>query len=304
MNRRFPFRGTLWVLVGLLFFFHVGGGWYYSGELIDRAFVPDPRPLATPSGDFQLEEVTYDTPLGPMDAFYLPGSGDRWVIHVHGLRATPAEADHLFAPLQEAGYHQLSITYRNDDRQPLDPSGYYRYGATEHEDVEAAMAYALDNGAESIVFSGFSTGGSHILSFVYTNNLDDIDGIVLDSPNIDMGTTVDFQGSMEELPILPLNAPRTLSWMAKFFTALRIDVNWRSIDYVEGADTSLLVPVLVHHGTDDDSVPIRTSVEFAEANPALITLIQVPGAGHVGSHEVDPDGYVEEVLAFLDGLGA
>ena len=58
-----------------------------------------------------------------------------WVIHIHGLGTTPAEAEPLFAPLQEAGYPQLSITYRNDDGQPMDPSGYYQYGATEWEDV-------------------------------------------------------------------------------------------------------------------------------------------------------------------------
>jgi len=216
------------------------------------------------------------------------------------LEQRPAEAEHLFTPLQQAGYPQLAIAYRNDENQPTDPSGYYQYGVTEFEDIAGAMEFAVANGAESVVFSGLSTGSSHILSFVFKNNLDDIKGMFFDSPNIDFGDTVDFQGSMEELPILRFNAPATLSWVAKFFTSLRIDVNWKSIDYVEKSSASLRIPVLVHHGIEDETVPVTQSITFAETNPDLVRLIQVPGAGHVDSYDVDPEAYVGEVLHFLD----
>lgn len=300
MESRSVFRGVFWGIIALLVVFHVAGGWFYSGELIDRGFVPEPEAVVTPSGTFQLEEVTYESPLGPMEAWYLPASGDTWVIHVHGKGATPAEADHLFTPLQEAGYPQLSITYRNDAGEPLDPSGYYQYGVTEWEDIEGALDFAQQNGAENIVFSGFSTGSSHILSFVFKNNLDDVKGLFFDSPNIDFGNTVDFQGGMEELPVIPIAAPPTLTWMAKFFTSLRIDMNWKAIDYIEKSEGTLRTPVLIQHGTQDQSVPIEQSITFAEAHPDLVRLIQVPDAGHVESYDVNPQQYVEEILNFLN----
>ncbi len=303
MESRSAFRGILWTVVGLLLVAHVGGGWYYANRIIDEGFVPDPDPIVTSSGDYELFEVSYQAPLGQMDAWHLPADGTTWVIHVHGLGATPAEAEHLFAPLQEAGYPQLAIMFRNDQGQPVDPSGYYRYGVTEFEDIAGAMDFARANGADSIVFSGFSTGSSHILSFVFKNNLDDIKGMFFDSPNIDLGDTVDFRGSMEELPILPFNVPITLTWVAKFFTSLRIDVNWKSIDYVAKASNSLRIPVLVHHGIEDQSVPITQSIALAEAQPDLVCLIQVPGAGHVASYEMDPGAYVGEILHFLDQVG-
>lgn len=303
MESRSIFRGVLWSLVGLLLVAHVAGGWSYSSRVIDEAFVPDPDPIITPSGDFEIVEVSYQTPLGQMEAYHLPANGTTWVIHVHGLGATPAEAEHLFAPLQQAGYPQLGITYRNDEGQPTDPSGYYRYGETEFEDVAGAMEFAQANGADSVVFSGFSTGSSHILSFGFKNNLTDIKGMFFDSPNIDLGDTVDFQGSMEELPILGFNVPFTMTWVAKFFTSLRIDVNWKSIDYIEQSPGALRVPVLIHHGTEDESVPVSQSISFEEANPDLVDLIQVPGAGHVDSYDVDPDGYIAEILGFLDQVG-
>ena len=199
MNSRSTFRGVLWTLVGLLVIGHLIGGWIYSGRIIDEAFTPDPDPIVTPSGDFELVEITYQSDIGTMDAYYLPANSSTWVIHVHGLGVTPSEAEHLFAPLQQAGYQQMSITYRNDENQPLDPSGYYQYGATEFADIAGAMDYATENGAEAIVFSGFSTGASHVLSFNFRNNLDDIKGIIFDSPNIDMGDTDGAKGIIDEV---------------------------------------------------------------------------------------------------------
>lgn len=295
--------GAFWTLVGLALVFHVVGGWYFSGQLIEDGFEIQADPIVVPSGSYQLEEVAYASPLGTMAAWYLPGSGTTWVIHVHGKGATPAEAEPLFAPLQEAGYPQLAITYRNDDGQPVDPSGYYQYGATEWEDVSGAVTYALDNGAEHVVLNGYSTGGSHVLSFMYRHELDIVTGVLLDSPNINLSQTVDYRASQRELPLVPFHVPQSLSTVAQFFTSLRIGVNWKSLDYIEKSKDSLRQPVLIHHGTADLTVPIGESIEFAEVQPELVRLIQVEGADHVGSYDVDPQKYISEVLAFLQEVG-
>ena len=302
MSTRSLFRGIFWGLVALLLVVHLVGGWQYSNRIIDEAFTPDPGPVAIPGGDYELVEVTYDSPLGEMDAWYLPAPGTTWVVHIHGLNATPAEPEVLFQPLQEAGYPQLSITYRNDENQPADPSGYHQYGATEWEDILGAVEFARDNGAREIVFAGYSTGASHALSFVFRHNFDDIGGVITDSANIDLGQTIDFRGSQENLPIIPVQVPPTMSWVAKFFTSLRIDVNWKSLDYIEKAERSLHVPVLAIHGTEDDSIPIEESIALEETNPEEVDLIAVEGAGHVESFVTDFDGYVASVLAFLDSV--
>jgi len=209
----------------------------------------------------------------------------------------------MFAPLQDAGYPQLAITYRNDDGQSEDPSGYYQYGATEWEDVAGAVDYAMANGAERVVLNGYSTGGAHAMSFMYRQSIDTVSGVLLDSPNLDLSETVDYAASQRELPLLPFNVPPTLSATAQFFTALRIDINWRSLDYVERSAVSLRQPVLVHHGTADLTVPISESIELAETKPDLVQLIQVEGADHVGSFDADPAKYIEEVLGFLEEVG-
>ena len=288
--------------MALAILLYTAGGWYFSGELIDDAFVLDGDPITVTSGDYELELVEYETELGPMDAWYFPASGDTWVIHVHGLGATPAEAEPMFGPLQDAGYPQLAITYRNDDGQPEDPSGYYQYGATEYNDVSDAVDYALANGAEKIVFNSYSTGAGHTLGFVFREVRDRVLGAHFDSPNVDFGETVNYNASQRDLPIIPMSVPESLAGVAKFMTSLRIGVSWRTLDYIEQSKTSLRVPILVHHGDADLTVPMQTSIDFATANPSLVSLIQVAGAGHIESHDVDRDLYVGQVLEFLESL--
>jgi hypothetical protein len=290
-------------VVGLVLVFHIAGGWYFSSELIQDGFEPAPEPITPVQGAFELEEVSYASPLGEMDAWYLPAEGPTWVIHIHGLGTSPAEAEPLFAPLQGAGYPQLSITYRNDPGQPADPSGYHQYGATEWEDVAGAVDYAVDNGAHNIVLSGFSTGGAHAMSFLSRQPQEVVIGMLMDAPNVDFGRTVDYAASQRDLPVLPLPVPPTLTASAKFITSLRIGINWKLLDYIADADETIRQPVLIHHGTSDLRVPLETSLDLQATNPDLIQLITVEGAGHVESYDVDRQGYVDSVLAFLADLG-
>lgn len=303
MRSRISFWGFFWLVVGLVLVFHIAGGWYFSSELIQDGFEPAPEPITPVQGAFELEEVSYASPLGEMDAWYLPAEGPTWVIHIHGLGTSPAEAEPLFAPLQGAGYPQLSITYRNDPGQPADPSGYHQYGATEWEDVAGAVDYAVDNGAHNIVLSGFSTGGAHAMSFLSRQPQEVVIGMLMDAPNVDFGRTVDYAASQRDLPVLPLPVPPTLTASAKFITSLRIGINWKLLDYIADADETIRQPVLIHHGTSDLRVPLETSLDLQATNPDLIQLITVEGAGHVESYDVDRQGYVDSVLAFLADLG-
>jgi uncharacterized protein len=297
------FWGAFWALVSLALVFHVAGGWYFSTQLISDAFEVEADQITVPTGDYNLEEVSYESPLGSMDAWYLPADGSTWVIHVHGKGATPSEAEPLFAALQAAGYPQLSITYRNDQGQPLDPSGYYQYGATEWEDVSAAFDYAVDNGAQSVVLSGFSSGAGHVMSFLSRQPRGAVLGVLMDSPNVNMSQTVDYAASQRELPLIPVAVPGTVAYAAKFITSLRIGVNWKVIDYIDEADTTVRQPVLIHHGTADLTVPLQESIDLRDANPGLIQLIEVEGADHVGSYDVDRQKYLDDVLGFLSELG-
>ena len=123
MSARSFFRGLFWSLIAILLVAHIGGGWYFSDELIADGFEPDLNQHEE-VGHPDAVAVSYDSDVGPIDAVHIPADGSTWVIHVHGKGAGPSQMEYLFDPIQEAGYPQLSIHYRNDFGQPLDPSGY------------------------------------------------------------------------------------------------------------------------------------------------------------------------------------
>ena len=150
-----------------------------------------------------------------------------------------------------------------------------RYGATEWMDLEAAVSYATGHGSSGVVLVGPSMGGGVVMSFLeHSSSASEVRAVVLDSPMLDFGRTVDFQAGQESLPVLGLPVPSTLITTAKWLASVRFDVDWSELDYLTSTD-ELGVPILVFHGTDDSDVPIATSRDLARARPDLVTLHEV-----------------------------
>lgn len=287
-----------------------------TDDTVDRGFVlfagsepltpgleVDLHPYVLPSDPAELglsyEEIMYPTPLGPMAALHFSSTGDDWAIFVHGRSAPSREAFRLVAPVVEAGMHALVIEYRNDPGAPTDPSGFYRYGATEWEDVEAAVRHAVAAGAGDVVLVGYSMGGGIVISFAFESDMAAaVDAIVLDAGMVDLGATIDFRAEDRTLPLIGVPVPQSLTDVAKWIAGMRHGIDWGGLDYAARVD-ELSIPVLAFHGTSDDSVPITPIREMAAERPDLITLIEVEGAGHVLSWNVDPEAYEAAVLTFV-----
>lgn len=250
-------------------------------------------------------DVSYASPLGDMDAWLVPASAPSttWTIHVHGWRADRREAIRSLGVLHEAGVSSLVISYRNDPGAPPDPTGRYRFGQSEWVDLEAAVKYALDHGAQQIVLSGFSTGGAIAIAFMAESDLAErVAAVVLDSPNLDFGYVVQTEASRTSLvPGLPVKVPASLTAVAMTIAEFRYGVEWGSVNYVQSSKP-LGVPVLVFHGTRDTTVPLSVSQRFAAANPANVTVVVTEGAAHVRSWNVNPDRYDSELGEFVERL--
>ena len=201
----------------------------------------------------------------------------------------------------DAGYPALLITYRNHPDAPADPSGRLQYGLTEWKDLEAAVDFALTEGAEDVVLVGYSMGGGIVISFLYESPLADrVRGVVLDAPMLDFGAAVDLGAENRSLPGgLPI--PDTLTATAKWMAGLRYDVEWGNLDYLDRAE-ELGVPILLFHGVEDDIVPVETSNELARQRPDLVTYQRVEEARHLESWNLDPARYESSLTEFLAGL--
>jgi pimeloyl-ACP methyl ester carboxylesterase len=275
-----------------------------SGALPHEGTVvsPDRPAFADPAAALgrDVEDVTFDSDLGPLAAWYVPGASDTWAVLVHGKGGERAEMLRTMRTTVDAGMPSLAITYRNDAGAPADPSGLYQFGRTEWRDLDAAVGYATDHGARRVVLVGASMGGGIIASYLRQQPDAPVAGIVLDSPMLDFGETVSYGAEQEPLPGFG-HVPAPLTWTAKQLAALRYGVDWAGTDYLD--DTGWLdVPALVIHGSDDSTVPLRTSEALRASRPDQVTLTVVPGAEHVESWNVDPRAYDDEVAGFLHGL--
>jgi len=94
---------------------------------------------------------------------------------------------------------------------------------------------------------------------------------------------------------MPLPAPVT--WGAKKLSTWRFGVDWDATDYLTDPSWDTL-PTLLFHGDSDLTVPVSTSREFAAAR-ANVTYVEVKGAGHVASWNMDPGAYDRAVTTFL-----
>lgn len=263
------------------------------GDVEAIAFPSDPGALGR-----TWEPVEYESELGPMGAWRVDGDGSTWAILVHGKGAGIDEGLRMLSAMAVENLPSLMISYRNDPGEPEDPSGFYRYGQTEWRDLQGAIAYAREQGAEDLVLVGFSTGAAIVLS--YLENADpatNVKGLIFDSPNIDFGATVDYNASQRTLPGIGTKLPQSLTSVAKLLASWRFDVDWSAINYL-GRDLHP-IPTLAFHGTADLTVPVETARRLVRAMPATTRLVEVEGAPHVGSWNADPQEYERQVTDFL-----
>ena len=246
------------------------------------------------------EVVAYASGLGEAEAWFVPGERSTWAVFVHGRGANPGEALRALPTFAAAGFPSLLITYRNDAGAPEAEGRLARFGATEWEDLQGAVRYALDHGAEDVVLVGYSMGGAIVVSFLLRSDLAAaVEAAVLEAPALELGDMIDARAGDTSLPLIPVKVPIVLTAAAKQIASWRFGVDWGDVDYVARAD-EITTRLLVIHGTEDDTVPFAVSEHFAAAAaPGLVTLEAFEGAGHVRAWNVDDQRYEAVLSGFL-----
>ncbi len=265
-------------------------------DLEGYAFPSDPSDV-----DLEFEETNYDSPLGPIEAWVVPvPEGGTWAIHIHGWTAERREAIRLLRSFHRAGCTSLVIDYRNDPGMPEDPTGRYRFGLSEWEDIEGAVKYALDNGATNIVLVGYSTGAAHALAFLERSELAErVGGVVLDSPNILLAEAIRYGSQDLRFAGTNIKISRLVTEFGMWIADLRWRIDWEATNYVQRAKTILTMPTLVFHGTSDHRVPISVSRQLESQAKEMVTLVETRAAGHVMSWNADPERYERYLGTFL-----
>ena len=244
----------------------------------------------------EFENVIVEGSLGNYPAWATPGEDDTWVILVHDRDAYRREALRALPALAAAGFPTLTITYRNDPGAP-EGGGRYGLGDPEWEDLQAAVDYAVEEGAADVVLFGWGMGGTAAAMFLHESpQARLVAGLVFDAPLFDPGAVVDADAHQHNVPGL------VVGW-AKGLATLRWGVDWGALNQADRAG-DFEVPVLLFHGDADAVAPVAISDRFAAALPDLVRYEKVPGAGHGASWNADPVRYEAALTAFLEQVAA
>lgn len=246
-------------------------------------------------------EVTYQAPGGPTPAIIVDPVSDPngiWVVVAHGRNASVREGLRAVPLYAQRGMTTMLINYRDDQQEDGVPQedGIGNFGQTEWEDLQAAVQYATDAGAQQIILAGWSMGGAVVSSYLEQgSNTGSVIGTQLDSPAVSFSDVVVFGADQMGIPT---DALAPVVWLAKKMTEFRVNVVFDDVEYKDNAAT-WPVPAAVTAASLDDLVPPESIEEFAAALPdGRFELFE--GATHTGEWNFDSARYDQFIGDWLD----
>ncbi len=246
-------------------------------------------------------DVQFPTPAGTAPAWLIKGDDpETWAIHIHGLgspRSGPLRGAQVAAAL---GYTSLVVTFRNDGDGPWAGTGRSTLGATEVDDVAAAVQFAIANGAQRIVLFGWSMGAAIALQLAADPRYSPrISALVLESPVLDWIETIKANCARAGIPAA--FGLLAVPWLAFGPLARQVGlprpISLRSLNWNTRAH-ELETPTLILHGTRDDSAPIGPSRVLAGLRGDIVELEEFD-AGHTMTWNSDPARWESLVTSWL-----
>lgn len=251
-------------------------------------------------------DVSVQTDVGPAPAWLVTSDDPTpttWAIHIHGLGSTRAGTLRGVQVASETGLTSLVVTYRNDHEGPSVGIGRSELGAAEVDDVRAAVTYARENGARSVILFGWSMGGAIALQLAADPELRGvIDGLVLDSPVLDWVATLQANCARSGLPAWTgaLATPWLEFGPLARLIGLANPVELGSFDWIVRGN-ELTVPTLILHGVEDMSSPFALATRLRGLRPDTVTLERFE-ADHTMSWNSDRERWRTAVCSWLKTL--
>ncbi len=286
----------------------------YSGDLTaarrgywSGAVHPDPAAIGLPAEEVQIEVDGGTAPawlVRAAPAAEAPAGAppsDIWAIMVHGRGATRQEGLRAVRAARDLGLSSLLISYRNDGLAPSAEDGRYGLGSTEWRDVEAAIGYALEQGAREVVLFGWSMGGAICLQTADLSRYHHlIRAMVLDAPVINWVNVLAHHAELNRIPSAVGRYGQLMMShrLGRRLTGLAAPVDLKAMDWVSRA-VELRTPTLILHSVDDEYVPYGPSADLAEKNPEMVTFETFSTARHTKEWNVDPERWEALVTAWL-----
>ena len=253
-------------------------------------FHPSPIVKSTPADyDLPYEEVWLTVPNGKIHGWWLPASKVEApvLLYLHGNGSNNGDTVGHALRFFRLGFSVLLIDYRG--------YGYSDFGngdTTQHnsfpdeakvyEDAEAAWKYLIQDREikpQNLFIYGHSLGGAIGIEMAVRHP--EMAGLIVEGTFTSMKEMADIIGYSRWFPL-----------------QLLLTQKFDSIKNI----TTLQVPILLIHGTEDEVVPTFMSQELYNAAPSAKKLYLVSGAGHNDVARVGGETYLKIISHFVGSV--
>jgi uncharacterized protein len=274
-----------------------GDGWPVPQIPADIGYAGDPRQAY----GYRFDDIRLGSEVGDLPAWLVPPaeggvSAQRWAIFVHGIGGRRENGYRFLPTLHDAGLPVIMMSYRNDEGAPASKEGIYAFGLTEWRDLEAAVEYALDHGAGSVLIVAESMGGAIAGQFLRRSRLArQVSAIILDAPALDFPALVAAQIGRDGIPFAG-----GIAHGGFLILRQRIGLDF-SQAYTLPEFASFSGPLFLSHGAGDQVVPVASSDRLVSERSAPTEYLRTE-ADHIQSWKANPDAYDRALAAFLADL--
>ncbi len=259
-------------------------------DLKERQLVLRPTPGKPANFDgLRAGDVAYAVPAassgsGPADQiqmWWLPHANPNapTLLYLHGTFRNLYQNIQKINALREAGFAVLAVDYRGwGDSTPIVPSEASIYADANSAWTELVKRQANPNRR---VIYGHSMGGGVAVELAHTKRVDsDYGALILESTFTrwpDVGAANGVLGTV-------------LSW----FSSQR----FASIDKIASVDA----PILILHGTADNTVPVSLGRRLFAAAPKGAQMIEIEGGSHSNIQREAPAVYQQAMRTLISKL--
>ncbi len=253
-------------------------------------FYPSPVVSGTPADyDLAYEEVWVSVATGKIHGWWIPASEVQApvLLYLHGNGSNNGDTVSHAWLFSQLGFSVLLIDYRGYGYSSLAPSealgGRSFPDETKvYEDAEAAWKYLIhDRGIEPQNL------------FIYGHSLGGAIGIEMAVRHPEMAGLI-VEGTFTSIEAMA----NTIGYGRWFPLKLLLTQKFDSM----GKISSIQVPILLIHGTEDEVVPTFMSEELYKAVPSSKQLYLVSGAGHNNVAKVGGENYLKIISHFVESV--
>lgn len=255
-------------------------------------------PIGTPADvGLTYEPVAFenDSDHTPLKGWYIPSSGTRAIVLVHGLDGNRWETNSWLAELTRELVEDGFDVFTFDQRAHGESGGeHVGLGALERGDVRAAVRVVEQHGvpAGRVGLFGQSFGAATALNSAAS--IPDVAAVVSDSAFADPRDRLDFE--IHRLTGLP----PLFGYGAGVAAGLMYGID---LSVTPEASMAQITPrpVLLIHGTGDTRIPVANAyrLKAASDNPNVQLWI-VDGAEHTMAYRAEPQLYTETIVSFFE----